>query len=120
MSHSFFTAHNGYEDREYSVETTNGAERVSLVMRPVDSISGLGASMAPDVARELGADLIARADKIDPPDPALDAVREMPDPRDDALDLIAETVRRYADPNQDDRDPLDVIADILRPTGREV
>lgn len=41
-----------------------------------------------------------------------------PDPRDVALDAIRDTLAKYADPAQDDRDPLDVIADILATVNR--
>lgn len=59
----------------------------------------------------------------------LAVVRDMPDPRDDALDLIAAYLQTVEDGDEFDgndpeiehlRDVLDGIATILRRTGREV
>lgn len=65
MTTTTFEARDGYEGRDYEVGATNGAERVSISMRPLDSLRGLGASMTPTEARRLAADLTARADEID-------------------------------------------------------
>ena len=71
-------AHNAYrlktDRREYDGSTAeivvnNGSGGIGFGMRLSHEYTGPSASLTPAMARELAADLIARADELDPPRP---------------------------------------------------
>jgi hypothetical protein len=63
--------HNAYGATETEIGANNGSEAISLWMRYASEFNGPGARLTPDQARTLAADLIARANEIEPPAPAL-------------------------------------------------
>jgi hypothetical protein len=61
--------------------TTNGLRGLSIAMRYRGLFESVGANMTPAQARELAADLTARADEIDPPEIELEPWQMVPLPR---------------------------------------
>ena len=64
------TARSSYDGTTAYVGVNNGSAGISLGMRYSHEYAGPSASLTPAMARELAADLIARADELDPPKPA--------------------------------------------------
>lgn len=63
---SYYTLRNNYAGREVGATVTNGTGRITIGLRPASpDYEGTTASMSPDEARAIAADLIARADEID-------------------------------------------------------
>jgi hypothetical protein len=62
--------HNAYGATETEIGANSGSAAISLWMRYASEFNGPGARLTPDQARTLAADLIARANEIEPPAPA--------------------------------------------------
>lgn len=54
-----------YDQRDVELTATNGTGGIGISMRYKDQASGVGANLTPTEARELAADLIARAEDIE-------------------------------------------------------
>lgn len=54
-----------HEERDIELSLTNDVTGLSLVLRNVDEYSGTYTNLTPAEARELAAELVARADEID-------------------------------------------------------
>lgn len=65
MHATTFEIRDYYWRQDVEVSVTNGTERVSLGLRPVNAPVGVGGSMTPETARQLAAELNARADEVE-------------------------------------------------------
>lgn len=62
---TMFQAQNSYESRDYALSVTNGTEKISLSMRPLDERIGMGCSLTTDEARRYAYDILRRAKEVD-------------------------------------------------------
>lgn len=60
-----FYGRNDWAEVDYEVTVTNGAERITLGLRPTDVNTGEFASMTPPEARRYARDILRRVDRVE-------------------------------------------------------